>query len=252
MTAISVTSPNATTRVYINSDGSTFTLSGGTPAWRNNNPGNLRYGTVAQQNGAIGQDPNGFAIFPDTSSGENALHSLITQTYATSTINSMMSVYAPSSENNTTAYQQFITSRLGVPGTTPISQLTSEQVTELQQIIGTYEGTRAGTITGTPTGAPASAASSPVSSNDTTNSDPINVTYSTDSATGVPVAKFTDATNGTSDGSVEAASNGSLIDDLRLLSSAGVLIFDQNGNFWLHSVSCGTRQPYRAAAAAKG
>ena len=41
---------------YTNADGTTTTLSGGSQAWRNNNPGNIMYGLFSQSAGAIGQN----------------------------------------------------------------------------------------------------------------------------------------------------------------------------------------------------
>jgi|GEM_PF-5860073 len=43
---ISVLSPTKTSKVYTNSDGTVFMFSGGSIAWRNNNPGNLVYGNT--------------------------------------------------------------------------------------------------------------------------------------------------------------------------------------------------------------
>src|SRR6185436_6029946 len=48
---------------------------GGSTAWRNNNPGNLRYRTsaIARTRGAISIDRRGFAIFPSEAAGWDAL-----------------------------------------------------------------------------------------------------------------------------------------------------------------------------------
>ncbi len=49
-------SQNGLTRVYTNDDGWVTVLNGGSRNWRNNNSGNLRYGTSAKARaaGAIG------------------------------------------------------------------------------------------------------------------------------------------------------------------------------------------------------
>ena len=144
----SVSAPTSTTRIYYFPDGSTETYSGGTLAWRNNNPGNLRYGPLAIENGAIGEDGNGFAIFPDEQIGMQALNSVVTQTYANDTIYSMMQSYAPSSDNNnTSSYINYLVNAVGVPSDTPISSLTSAQLSSLEQAIKSYEGTSPGTTT---------------------------------------------------------------------------------------------------------
>lgn len=49
----------------------------GTPAWRNNNPGNLKMGPFAKGCGAIGQDESGFAVFPSYAAGFTALQTLV-------------------------------------------------------------------------------------------------------------------------------------------------------------------------------
>jgi hypothetical protein len=142
-----VTIPDANTRIYTTPDGTTYTYSGGDLSWRNNNPGNLHYGDFAIADGAIGQDANGFAIFPDAETGEQALRGLVSGSYGNDSINAMMSAYAPSFENNTSAYQSFLAKSVGVPGTTVIGKLTPTQFEALIKGIETYEGTKAGTIT---------------------------------------------------------------------------------------------------------
>ncbi len=41
----------------------------GSRSFRNNNPGNIKYGPFAASHGAIGQDSGGFAVFPDYATG---------------------------------------------------------------------------------------------------------------------------------------------------------------------------------------
>lgn len=62
-TAVSASRTSNVTITYQNDDGSTTVMSGGTRAWRNNNPGNLREGPFSQSQGSIGRDNDGFAIF---------------------------------------------------------------------------------------------------------------------------------------------------------------------------------------------
>ena len=74
------------TRMYVGNDGNIYEASGGSRAWRNNNPGNLEYGKFARGNGAIGTDGR-FAIFPDTATGFNAMANLLsTSAYQNLTI----------------------------------------------------------------------------------------------------------------------------------------------------------------------
>lgn len=58
--------------VYTADDGSTVKYTGGDPAWRTNNPGNLYAGDVSKRNNQIGKFDK-FAIFPDYETGHAAL-----------------------------------------------------------------------------------------------------------------------------------------------------------------------------------
>ena len=57
---------------YTDVTGQWAVKNGGSRSWRNNNPGNLRYGTFAQNHGAIGRDRGGMAIFPLLSPNKSA------------------------------------------------------------------------------------------------------------------------------------------------------------------------------------
>lgn len=87
----------------------------------NKNPGNLRF---IGQAGSMGQDGAGYAIFPSPQLGWNALladvRAKLTGATRTglgpeSTLYQFISVYAPASENPTTAYIAFVAAELGVP-----------------------------------------------------------------------------------------------------------------------------------------
>jgi len=126
---------------YTNADGSTTTLTGGSVAWRNNNPGNLRSG-----DSSIGTN-NGFAVFPDLASGNSALNSLLqTPVYQALSVNAAIARYAPASENDTSSYQTTVANSLGVSGTTPLSSLSTAQMQTLQGAIRKVEGYNPGTI----------------------------------------------------------------------------------------------------------
>jgi hypothetical protein len=85
----------------------------GTRSYRNNNPGNLMY---AGQTGAIGQDAQGFAIFPDYQTGLTALDNQITLDASRGkTISEFTSIYAPASDgNNPTSYAAQIAAAAGL------------------------------------------------------------------------------------------------------------------------------------------
>jgi len=78
----------------------------GTRNWRNNNPGNIEYGSFAKQYGAIGSDGR-FAIFPTYEAGRKAKEKLIFdgKNYKDLDLKSAIARYAPPSENDTAAYQ---------------------------------------------------------------------------------------------------------------------------------------------------
>ncbi|HLH36015.1 MAG TPA: hypothetical protein VKX41_15185 [Alloacidobacterium sp.] len=71
---------------------------------RNNNPGNIRFGSFAYRLGAREQDDAGFAIFPSEAQGWQALRELLEANYKGLTIAQAIGRYAPSGENNTQAY----------------------------------------------------------------------------------------------------------------------------------------------------
>ena len=96
----------------------------GSLSYRNNNPGNLRPGSLAV--GATGSN-NGYAVFPDFTTGWNALLGLIqSPAYWNLTLTQFFAQYAPAADNNNpAAYAATVAASLGVDPNTPISQLAS-------------------------------------------------------------------------------------------------------------------------------
>jgi hypothetical protein len=94
----------------------------GSLSYRNNNPGNLRPGSLAV--GATGSN-GGYAVFPDYNTGWNALLGLIqSSTYYGDTLTQFFQTYAPAADNNKpAAYAAGVAANLGVDPNTPISQL---------------------------------------------------------------------------------------------------------------------------------
>lgn len=84
----------------------------GSVAQRNNNPGNLKY---VGQAGAIGKDSQGFAIFGSVADGQAALVNQL-GLYADRglTLSQMMNIYAPSSENDTSNYLNYVSNQTGI------------------------------------------------------------------------------------------------------------------------------------------
>jgi hypothetical protein len=141
---------SGTTVIYTKQNGDQDIYSGGSKAWRNNNPGNLRAGEFSNTHGAIGA-ANGMAIFPDRETGENALRSLLSgPTYSNLSVGAAIARYAPPSENSTAQYQNFIAQQVDAPAGTLVGNLTSEQMNAMIQTIERQEGWASGTITQMP------------------------------------------------------------------------------------------------------
>lgn len=135
------------TVVITNPDGTIDTRSGGSRAWRNNNPGNLDEGQFSNSHGAIGS-AGGFAVFPDETTGANALTALLqTATYQGLTVSGVIARYSPPSENNTANYQRFVQRQTGIVGTRAMSSLTAGELANVQSAIRTMEGWVVGTVT---------------------------------------------------------------------------------------------------------
>ena len=100
----------------------------GSLAYRNNNPGNLRPGSLAV--GAIGTN-GGYAVFPDYNTGLAALQGLIQSPgYWGLTLNQFFAKYAPAADNNNPAtYAATVAAQLGVDPNTPLSVLAAAEST---------------------------------------------------------------------------------------------------------------------------
>lgn len=132
------------------SDGSRQIRAGGTRAWRNNNPGNLRNSSFSRRHGSLGE-AGGFAVFDAEATGQAALEGLLgTNTYQNLTIDNAIARFAPANENNTRAYQAQVRSTLGMAGSTPMRQLSATQVHQMSRVIRAIEGWRPGTVTNEP------------------------------------------------------------------------------------------------------
>ena len=132
--------------VYTQPDGSKIIRTGGTRAWRNSNPGNIRYTDFAKRVGAIGS-AGGFAVFPDEATGMYAIEALLrTDSYNKLTIAGAISRYAPPSENNTAGYHRRIQQLTGLSINKRMSDLTPDELTSVANAIRTIEGWQVGNI----------------------------------------------------------------------------------------------------------
>ncbi len=94
-----------------------------TRAKRNNNPGNIKYGTHAVIWGAVGKDDGGFAVFPNMRAGTIALVALLGgAAYGKLTLKDVISRYAPGNENDTEGYIRFVCRETGLAEDTVVGE----------------------------------------------------------------------------------------------------------------------------------
>ena len=134
--------------LYSYPNGITVRRTGGSRAWRNNNPGNIVYGEFARSAGAIGYAGNigngHFAVFPDQDTGMNAVRRLLrTEKYQRQTVAGAISTWCPDSSSR--AYRQMVNQITGIGLNTPMSQLNDAQIEAIAQAIYTVEGWTVGT-----------------------------------------------------------------------------------------------------------
>jgi hypothetical protein len=115
-----------------------------TRSYRNNNPGNLQYGPLAKQWGAVPEKGEGrFAWFASPILGVCAMAHLLAKNYPNLTLEQAMLKYAPPAENDTESYIHFIVDRVGALRETRIKDLDAEQVIRLLGAITDFEGYKA-------------------------------------------------------------------------------------------------------------
>lgn len=130
--------------IFVAADNTQYKHVGGTRAWRNNNPGNIRMSDFSRRAGAIGE-AGGFAVFPDEATGQRAVKRLLLgNSYKNLTIANAVSRYAPPSENNTVAYQRSIEKLTGLSINRRISDLSDTELDKVVAAIRHIEGWRPG------------------------------------------------------------------------------------------------------------
>lgn len=136
-----------TTVVYYDEQGRRTVYSGGSWAWRNHNPGNLRFGDFARRHGAIGS-AGGFAVFPDLATGRAALAALLRgPTYAPLSIYAAIERYAPPSENQTDQYRELVAELTGLAVDRILSSLSADEFERVLDAIQRIEGYVVGQVT---------------------------------------------------------------------------------------------------------
>ncbi len=115
-----------------------YTKKGGSKAWRNNNPGNIRAGAKAIKLGAVGQN-GGMAVFPTIEAGIEAQKAVLAETYGNMSVTDMVQDYAPPVENNTQQYLDNLAS-FGIDTAGNVG----DQIDALQQAMAQEEGWKTG------------------------------------------------------------------------------------------------------------
>lgn len=132
--------------IYTNPDGSRYRYTDGTRAWRNNNPGNIRYSDFSRRMGAIGE-AGGFAVFPDVETGRRAIAALLrSDSYNNLTIAGAISRYAPPTENDTEKYHRKIEQLTGLSINRRMSDLGDTEFAQVVRAIQQIEGWGVGRV----------------------------------------------------------------------------------------------------------
>ncbi len=126
-------------------DGTQEVRQGGSRAWRNNNPGNIRPGALQGEVGRAG----GFAVFNSEAAGQAGIvEQLGRPPYPSLTVFGAISRWAPPADNNdTAAYQARVQRSTGINGQTQIGTLNQGQLQSVANAIRTEEGWIPGTVT---------------------------------------------------------------------------------------------------------
>lgn len=145
--AVSAHAIDPNTVVIEYEDGCTETRSGGSRAWRNNNPGNIEVDKKSPSAfGALGA--NGlFVIYPNEEVGFNAVKAwLQSPAYKHATLAKAIQKWAPPNENDTVVYEEHVQKWSHVPLDSPMSSLSQDQITLVAYAIRTQEGWKPGSI----------------------------------------------------------------------------------------------------------
>jgi hypothetical protein len=125
----------------------------GSSSWLANNPGNLDYTADTAQWGAYENKKlkwglHRFAIFPNEETGLKAVRSFLRKHQTTRDIRLMMNMFAPAGDlaNKPSQYAQSVATRLGVPVTTLVKDLSDEQIETFAVEIQRVEGWKPGTV----------------------------------------------------------------------------------------------------------
>jgi hypothetical protein len=116
---------------------------GGTIPWRNNNPGDIRFGRFARRHGAIGA-AFGFAVFPDVATGAAAIAPLLHNNYQDMTVRAAIEKYDADPDKK--QYATNVIMAIGATEKTLVRDLSPTQFAKMVAAIIKQEHSKAGTI----------------------------------------------------------------------------------------------------------
>lgn len=138
-------------------NGNKYKRSNGTISWRQNNPGNIKHGQFASDNGSIGPGSGGHATFPSLKIGRKAQETLLfsdVRGYNKLSIAKAIAKYAPADDkgygvpkegNQPNQYAKFICKYAKVDPSAILSELTADQRQLMLEAMQQYEGFKVGT-----------------------------------------------------------------------------------------------------------
>ena len=132
--------------VYETAEGAKELRMGGSPAWRNCNPGNIRPSRFNK--GQIGS-AWGFAVFPTSEVGMHAMRDLLGRAlYARLTLHAAIHKYAPPADNNPSdAYATYVSAKSGVGLTNRLGTLDELSLMRVITAMVAFERSVIGTVT---------------------------------------------------------------------------------------------------------
>lgn len=132
--------------IYIKKDGTKIKRSGGSPAWRNNNPGNIRKAIAAHDSSVIGTTEE-WAVYPDEETGLEAITRLLrSKNYRNLTVKDAIHRWAPWSDgNNPENYTKRVSKMTGLNANAKIADLNDKDLKQIARAIQQVEGWIVGT-----------------------------------------------------------------------------------------------------------
>jgi len=131
--------------IYEYNDGGRECWRGGTPAWRNRNPGNVIANGIAWR-GKIGEAGR-FCVFASPEWGMRVVRMILANRRREGcTLAAAIGKYAPACENDTAAYVQDVAGRCGLAADVPLAALDEVQMEAVAQAIVHHEGCEVGVV----------------------------------------------------------------------------------------------------------